>query len=85
VFIATYRRVDIGCRVAVSLSLPAGDVQVVGVVDWIRDACDGASPGVGIAFEDLSVEARAGIEAFSRLRAPLYHEAVTRRFRAVAE
>jgi uncharacterized protein (TIGR02266 family) len=85
VFIATYRRLDIGCRVAVSLSLPAGDLELLGVVEWIRDAYDGVSPGVGIGFEDLSVEARAGIEAFCRLRAPLYHESATRRFQAVAE
>lgn len=76
VFIATYRRVAIGSRVVVSLSLPAGDVELPGIVQWIRDACGEASPGLGVAFEHVSVEARAGIDEFCRLRAPLYHESV---------
>jgi uncharacterized protein (TIGR02266 family) len=74
IFIATYQRVAIGSRVTLSLSFPTGDVDVVGVVEWIRDASEGVSPGVGIAFQALSPEARVGVEEFSRLRAPLYHE-----------
>jgi uncharacterized protein (TIGR02266 family) len=74
VFVETYQHVALGRRVAVSLSLPTGDLDVFGVVEWVRDACDGTGPGLGIAFEELSLDAGAAINAFCRLRAPLYHE-----------
>jgi uncharacterized protein (TIGR02266 family) len=74
IFIETYQPVPIGSRVAVSLSLPTGDVEVFGVVEWTRDARHGMSPGVGVAFEELPPDARLSLEQFCRLRAPLYHD-----------
>jgi uncharacterized protein (TIGR02266 family) len=74
IFIPTYQRVTIGTRATMSLSLPNGDFDVHGVVQWTRDASQGTPPGVGIAFEALPVEARVGVEAFCRLRAPLYYD-----------
>jgi uncharacterized protein (TIGR02266 family) len=74
IFIPTYQRVAVGTPATLSFSLPNGDFDVHGVVRWTRDASQGMTPGVGIAFEKLPFEARAALEAFCRLRAPLYHD-----------
>lgn len=71
-FIATYRAVPIGARLEVDLALPDGKVHVAGQVRWARPASDGTPPGIGLAFVDLSPDARASIERFCRARAPLY-------------
>ena len=73
-FVQTYRRYAVGCRVAVAFSLPTGEIQTHGVVRWVRPTADGSQPGLGISFEHLSSAQRASIEAFCRARPPLYHD-----------
>lgn len=73
VFVETERRLAIGSRVGLLVSLPAGDVEGLGVVEWARDASDTLSPGVGIAFDGLAPEAQALIQEFCGLRAALVH------------
>jgi uncharacterized protein (TIGR02266 family) len=74
IFVQTYRRFPIGTRLDVCLSLPTGEVEACGVVQWSRDSGSGMSPGVGIALEELTPSGRAQVEEFCRMRAPLYHE-----------
>jgi Tfp pilus assembly protein PilZ len=74
VFVETERRLATGSRVGLLLSLPAGDVEALGVVEWARDASETVSPGVGIAFDGLASGALALIQDFCRLRPPLQHQ-----------
>jgi uncharacterized protein (TIGR02266 family) len=73
-FVQTYKRYAVGSRVLVSFALAGSEIRTPGVVRWVRLAGDGTPPGVGIAFEHLSGEEEATIEAFCRARAPLYHD-----------
>lgn len=73
-FVQTYERYEVGRRLFVTFSLPTGDVRASGVVRWIRDPTSGGTPGVGIAFDPLLNSERASIEAFCRVRPPLYHD-----------
>lgn len=75
VFVATYRQLSIGCRVMMTLTLPDGELRVKGTVRWARDASSGASPGVGVAFEELAPGDASRIARFCELRAPLLHDA----------
>jgi uncharacterized protein (TIGR02266 family) len=74
-FVATYRALPVGGRVAMQIALPEGDVLATGTVRWIRDASSGASPGLGIAFDgaigDDDIER---IERFCAVRQPLLHD-----------
>ncbi len=73
-FLATYQRRRIGSRLEIELSLPSGSVDVRGTVRWVREGRDGITPGVGIAFDDLSESTRRAIEEFCRERVPLYYD-----------
>jgi uncharacterized protein (TIGR02266 family) len=73
-FVQTYKRYEVGCRVVVAFSLPGGEIRTAGIVRWIRPASDGTPPGFGIAFEGLSSAERASIDAFCCARPPLYHD-----------
>ena len=73
-FLATYRALSVGARVSLSLSLPDGALDVTGTVRWSRDANDGSTPGVGIAFDPLDEAATKRITRFCELRAPLYYD-----------
>ena len=74
-FVATYRKLPIGARVAVQFSIE-DDVSVVaeGTVRWIREASMDTPPGLGIEFERLGGEALRDIAAFCEHRRPLYHD-----------
>jgi uncharacterized protein (TIGR02266 family) len=74
VFVATYRRLPVGSRVTLQLTLPQGEVVARGIVRWLREAAGEVSPGVGIAFEELEPSARSLIDAFCLERDPLYHD-----------
>jgi len=75
VFIATYRPLPVGCTVVMKLSLPDGELRVKGTVRWSRDTSSGASPGLGVAFDELSPADAERIARFCELRAPLLHDA----------
>ncbi|HEX8793754.1 MAG TPA: TIGR02266 family protein [Polyangiaceae bacterium] len=75
VFVATYRQLPIGCGVVMTLTLPDGELRVKGTVRWSRDTSSGASPGVGVAFDELAPGDTARIARFCELRAPLLHDA----------
>lgn len=75
VFVATYRQLPVGCGVTMKLTLPDGDLLVKGTVRWARDTSSGASPGLGIAFDELGAGDAARIARFCELRAPLLHDA----------
>lgn len=75
VFVATYRPLPVGCTVVMTLTLPDGELRVRGTVRWSRDASSGASPGLGVAFDDLGAGDAARIARFCEVRAPLLHDA----------
>lgn len=76
IFVATYVIRPVGTLVTLSFVLPEGyAVTTGGVVRWVRDTTgfDG-TPGMGIAFQGLNIEALRHIEAFCKKRPPLYIE-----------
>ena|SRR5258708_28739151 len=75
-FLATYRTVPLGSPIDLELWLPDGKLSAHGTVKWVREAMEGAPPGLGIAFEPLSDEKRQRIHAFCAERAPWYYENV---------
>jgi len=78
VFIATYRHHELGQRLHVQLRLPGLEQAIDATVEvrWVRDQQPGSdvSPGFGAAFIELSADARAHIERFTRHREPLFHD-----------
>jgi uncharacterized protein (TIGR02266 family) len=78
VFVSTYRALAMGSLVDIEFSLPGSDrtIHARGEVRWHRDASPGATPGVGIAFEELADEDRSVIHRFCTMRPPLYYDDV---------
>jgi uncharacterized protein (TIGR02266 family) len=74
VFVATYRELPVGHPVAVTITLPDGEIVAKGFVRWRRDPSSGAAPGLGIAFDRVAPEDAQRIERFCAERAPLLHE-----------
>jgi uncharacterized protein (TIGR02266 family) len=74
VFVATYRKLPVGCTVSVHVAMPDGPLVAKGTVRWVRDVSTGAAPGLGIAFEPLGAEEVGRIARFCAERAPLLHE-----------
>jgi uncharacterized protein (TIGR02266 family) len=74
VFVSTYKPLPEGSRIAIEFTLPSGIIQAKGTVRWQRKASEGVTPGVGIAFEALSDEARTKIAEFCKEREPLYYD-----------
>lgn len=71
-FVATYQVQPLGTRIDLRFELPTGHaVNVAGVVRWHRGASDDASPGMGIAFENLSATDAKVIQTFIKHRPPL--------------
>jgi uncharacterized protein (TIGR02266 family) len=75
VFVATYRQLPVGCTVVMTLTLPDGELRVKGTVRWSRDTSSGASPGLGVAFDELAPGDSDRIAKFCQMRAPLLHDA----------
>lgn len=77
-FLSTYNRQVIGTQVALSITLPSGYVALArGSVRWVRDVVDpdeDSTPGIGVRFDGLSLEDRRAIEAFTRIRAPMFYD-----------
>ena len=73
-FVATYRPLEIGTKLDISLGMPNGAVKARGRIVWKREAHEGMAPGVGIAFESLEDEAREAIASFVSARPPLFYD-----------
>jgi uncharacterized protein (TIGR02266 family) len=72
VFIATYRARPIGSKLTLELHTPEGELEVRGVVRWLRTlSCEGW-PGMGVQFEGLRPEDEAVIRSFLTFRQPLF-------------
>ena len=72
-FVATYERLPIGTRLALSFELQDGPVEVRGEVRWVRDADQFEGwPGLGIAFTELPAEAVERIASYCARCPPLY-------------
>ncbi|MCP4605612.1 MAG: TIGR02266 family protein [Proteobacteria bacterium] len=77
-FIATYDILEIGTRLSVSLSLFGGyHICVPGVVRWVREyneTTPDTMPGIGIQFENLSIQDNEVIESFLAERPPIFFD-----------
>lgn len=73
IFVSTYNPIAIGAQIEMEFALPDGTVHVKGTVRWRRETTE-MSPGVGIAFEELSPESARTIERFCAKRPPLYYD-----------
>lgn len=71
-FVVTWRKLPAGTPIFVAIDFPEGRLLADGAVRWVREAAEGVTPGVGIAFIGLSDEARRRIDDFCAQRAPLY-------------
>jgi uncharacterized protein (TIGR02266 family) len=74
VFMATYKRLPLGCGVVLHLTLPDGDLAARGTVRWHRDGTHDAPPGMGIAFDVLDADAWQRIARFCQERDPLFYD-----------
>lgn len=72
-FVSTYKPLEVGARLELEFALPEGIVRVKGTVRWRRDSSE-LSPGVGIAFDELSEEHAKLINHFCDKRPPLYYD-----------
>jgi len=68
-FIETDTPAELGDMVQLQMRFPQleGPVQVGGRVAWTSDGKDGAPPGMGIEFQDLTPEARDTINEIVRM------------------
>ena len=73
-FVSTYRSLPVGTEMSLALSLPDGPLFVRGKVRWARDSAEGTTPGVGVAFEELTEPDRVRIQTFCAARAPWYYD-----------
>jgi uncharacterized protein (TIGR02266 family) len=75
-FVATYTDLPLGTRLVLCFELPDGtSVEARGEVKWRRSAVvDGERPGIGIAFTELSDDARQRIAAICEQKPPLYFD-----------
>ncbi len=76
-FVATYDLLPVGTELTVSFVLPEGhQVTARGHVSWLREALDhdgDLHPGMGVAFDDLSMPDHDAVMRFLRRRAPLFY------------
>ena len=78
-FVSTYMVPKIGSSVRLKVSLPGGyEFEANAVVAWSREASDagmdGAPPGFGAKFTQITQEARQLIYRYVRNREPLFHD-----------
>jgi uncharacterized protein (TIGR02266 family) len=75
-FVATYTDIPLGTRLVLCFELPDGtSVEARGEVKWRRSAAaDGERPGIGIAFTELSEDARQRIAELCERQPPLYFD-----------
>ena len=77
-FVATYDVRDIGTEIAISFTLPDGElINCVGVVRWLReynDTTPDVYPGMGVQFVDFPAKDRQAIESFLAQRPAMFWE-----------
>jgi uncharacterized protein (TIGR02266 family) len=78
-FVSTYMVPKLGTNVRLKVSLPGGyEFEANAVVAWSREASDaggdGAPPGFGAKFTQITQEARQLIYRYVRNREPLFHD-----------
>ncbi len=77
-FVSTYKLPKLGTRVRLRVSMPGGyEFEANAVVRWRReptDASDGAPPGFGAQFTDITPEARQLVYRYVRNREPMFHD-----------
>jgi Tfp pilus assembly protein PilZ len=78
-FVSTYMVPKLGANVRLKVSLPGGyEFEANAVVAWSREASDaggdGAPPGFGAKFTQITQEARQLIYRYVRNREPLFHD-----------
>jgi uncharacterized protein (TIGR02266 family) len=77
-FVATYDILRAGTPVNIQLSLPCGrSFPMQGFVSWVREfesCAEGASPGMGVTFKNLTAEFTAAISNYMAKRPPLLFE-----------
>jgi uncharacterized protein (TIGR02266 family) len=77
-FVSTYKLPKLGTRVRLKVSMPGGyEFEANAVVRWRReptDASDGAPPGFGAQFTDITPEARQLVYRYVRNREPMFHD-----------
>ncbi len=79
IFVATYQKVPkVGSMIQLKVALPGGyDFDAACEVMWTRESAgegEGASPGFGARFKQVSQEARQLIYRYVRNREPLFHD-----------
>ena len=78
IFVATYDLLPVGTQLTVSFWLPDGmQITTRGRVAWVREPDPEhpeVPPGMGVAFEELPLEAKAAVERFLRHREPMFHD-----------
>ncbi len=76
-FVSTYMLPKIGTVVRLKISLPGGyEFEANAVVKWARELSDdqGAPPGFGAQFTQITPEARQLVYRYTRNREPLFHD-----------
>jgi hypothetical protein len=77
-FVSTYKIPPIGQQVKLHVSLPGGyEFEAGAVVRWTRDTVEsgqGAPPGFGAQFVNITPEARQLVYRYVRNREPLFHD-----------
>jgi uncharacterized protein (TIGR02266 family) len=71
-FIATYQLLPVDSGIVVTFVLPNGHaVRTEAIVRWVRDACDEASPGLGVSLQ-LVGEDQSQVRLFCARRQPMF-------------
>jgi uncharacterized protein (TIGR02266 family) len=79
-FVATLENLPKGTQVDLTVIVPGQPpFRVRGVVSWVRESNEFNEdffPGLGVAFVDLSGEARQAFEEFAETRTPILYETI---------
>jgi uncharacterized protein (TIGR02266 family) len=77
-FVSTYMIPKMGSQVRLKVSLPGGyEFEANAVVRWVRESSeggDGAPPGFGAQFTQITPEARQLVYRYVRNREPIFHD-----------
>jgi hypothetical protein len=74
IFVPTYRPLPVGASVRVAIDLDEREIEVRGVVRFVRDASDESSPGVGVAFDAIDDEAKDALERYAEIVPPWFYD-----------
>ncbi len=78
IFVATYKIPKLGAQVNLRVLLPGDyEFQATGTVQWIREASaapEGAEPGFGARFTQITPEGRQLVYRYTRNREPMFYD-----------